>query len=80
MPVVEGVERLRPLRLLAGVSRDKAGQQLPRLDLRLVAVLEHLDPLDRRARKSLSYHLVELLPYPIKLCLLHDRLTSGHVT
>jgi urease accessory protein len=76
VPVVERGERLPALRFVVRRLDDHPGQQLPRLDLRLIAVLEHLDPLDRRARKALVYLLGELLADAGELGCFHDGLTS----
>jgi hypothetical protein len=74
--VVERVERLTALWFVVGRFDDDPGQQLPRLDLRLVAVLEHLDPLDRRTGKALVHLLGELLADVRELGFFHDGLTS----
>jgi urease accessory protein len=76
VPVVERVERLTALRFVVRRLDDHPGQQLPGLDLRLVAVLEHLDPRDRRAGKALAYLLGELLADVRELGFFHDGLTS----
>ena len=76
VPVVERVERLTALRFVVRRLDDHPGQQLPGLDLRLVAVLEHLDPRDRRAGKALAYLLGELLADVRELGFVHDGLTS----
>jgi urease accessory protein len=74
--VVERVERLTALWFVVGRCNDYARQQLPRLDLGLVAVLEHLDPLDRRTRKTLAHLLGELLADARELGFFHDCLAS----
>ena len=74
--VVERAERLTAFRFVVGRLDDHPGQQLPRLDLRLIAVLEHLDPLDRRTGKTLVHLLSELLADVRELGFFHDCLTS----
>ena len=76
MLVVERVERLTALWFVVGRFNDHPRQQLPRLDLGLVAVLEHLDPLDRRTGKTLVHLLGELLADALELGFFHDCLAS----
>jgi hypothetical protein len=73
--VVRGVQLVEhPLALLLLARRrdDHAGQQLPRFDLRVISVLEHLGSLDRGTRQAPAHFLVELLPDAVKLCPFHD--------
>jgi hypothetical protein len=58
---------------------DDPGEELPGLDLRGIAVLQHLDAFDRTLREPAAHLLVELLPYPVKLGLFHDRLREFRV-
>src|SRR5215470_6774974 len=50
------------------------GQQLPRLDLRVVAVLQDHDPLDWGVRETLPDQLVELLCQACQRFRFHCRL------
>ena len=46
-----------------------ARQQLARLYLRVIAVLQHLDPIDHGAGKPLPHQFIELLLQSIQRCL-----------
>ena len=80
--VVEGlavltVERLEGPQALRPVGRrvdDQPRDQLAGLDLGIVAVLEHLDPLDRRVGEALVHVVDELVANALELGLFHDRL------
>ncbi len=70
--VVQRLERSLPLLSVALRVEDDPGEQLSGLDLRIFAVLEHLNPLDRGIGEAGANLPVELLPDALKLRLVHD--------
>jgi len=71
---VEALQSQPALFLVAGRLDVYPRQQLARLDLRLIPVLEHRDALHRGVREALPHHLLKLMLDAFQICAFHARL------